>query len=368
MPAKKDIRVLFLTKYSREGASTRYRFLQYFPYLEAAGVRCVFSPLTDASYLKNLYAIKRGTLNDYSRALCRRVKALLSVRKYDLVVVEYEILPYFPPVFEKVLKVLKIPYVVNYDDAIFYRYNQSQKPLVRALLGSKIDAVMRNAKLVIAGNRYLADYAANIAGAPHVEILPTVVDTARYPKRQCEDNDVFTIGWIGSPSTAKYLLYIAPALARVCEGGKARVILVGAGLVKLPGVPFEARPWSEDTEVKDLESCDAGIMPLDDGLWEKGKCGIKTIQYMACSLPVVVSPVGVNKEIVEDGVNGILASSHEEWIRALTALRDDKDLRRRLGSAGRKKVEERYSVQVTAPKFTALIIEAARSDPSQIKA
>ncbi|MBU1037552.1 MAG: glycosyltransferase family 4 protein, partial [Candidatus Omnitrophica bacterium] len=309
-----------------------------------------------------------GTLNDYSRALCRRVKALLSVRKYDLVVVEYEILPYFPPVFEKVLKVLKIPYVVNYDDAIFYRYNQSQKPLVRALLGSKIDAVMRNAKLVIAGNRYLADYAANIAGAPHVEILPTVVDTARYPKRQCEDNDVFTIGWIGSPSTAKYLLYIAPALARVCEGGKARVILVGAGLVKLPGVPFEARPWSEDTEVKDLESCDAGIMPLDDGLWEKGKCGIKTIQYMACSLPVVVSPVGVNKEIVEDGVNGILASSHEEWIRALTALRDDKDLRRRLGSAGRKKVEERYSVQVTAPKFTALIIEAARSDPSQIKA
>lgn len=355
------IKALFLTKYSREGASTRYRFLQYFPYLEAAGVRCTFSPLTDAAYLKNLYAFKRGTFDDYARALSRRIKALLSVRKYDVVVVEYEILPYFPPVIEMALKILKVPYIVNYDDAIFYKYSQSPNPWVRTLLGNKIDVVMRNARLVIAGNRHLASYAEK-TGAPSVEMLPTVVDTRRYSAAPRKDNAIFTIGWIGSPSTAKYLDDIAPALEAVCKGGRGKLVLIGASNVKLTGVPVEARPWSEDTEVGDLESCDAGIMPLYDGLWEKGKCALKTIQYMACALPVVVSPVGVNSEIVEDGVNGILASSNEEWVRALTSLRDDKALRGRLGFAGRKRVEERYSVQVTAPKFASLIIEAAGSE------
>ena len=167
----KETRALFLTKYSREGASTRYRFLQYFPALEAEGIRCDFSPLTDPLYLKNLYTIKRGTLDDCARALCRRVKALLSVRRYDVLIVEYEILPYFPPFIEMVIKALKIPYIVNYDDAIFYRYSQSPNLFVRALLAGKIDAVMRNAKLVIAGNKNLSDYAEK-AGAARVETLP----------------------------------------------------------------------------------------------------------------------------------------------------------------------------------------------------
>lgn len=358
MIKNKNIKALFLTKYSREGASTRYRFLQYFPYLEAKGVWCTFSPLTDAAYLKNLYTFRRGSLDDYARALSRRVRALLSIHKYDVVVVEYEILPYFPPVFEMALKILKIPYIVNYDDAIFYRYNQNPRPWVRVLLGNKIDMVMRDAKIVIAGNRYLAHYAGK-TGAPRVEMLPTVVDMERYPEAPRKDNAIFTIGWIGSPSTTKYLEDIAPALASVCEGGRGKVVLIGARAVELPGVPVETRPWSEESEVRDLESCDVGIMPLYDGLWEKGKCGLKTIQYMACALPVVVSPVGVNREIVEDGVTGILASSNEEWARALTALRDDKDLRQRLGLAGRKRVQERYSVQVTAPRLASLIIEAA---------
>lgn len=358
--AQRNIKALFLTKYSRDGASTRYRFLQYFSYLEAEGVRCDFSPLTDVSYLKNLYAIKRGTLKDYTKAFFRRLKAFSKVRKYDVVVIEYEILPYFPPVLEKALNMLNIPYIVNYDDAVFYRYSQSPKPWVKAFLGNKIDAVMRGAKIVIAGNRYLADYAAKRAGAARVEILPTAVDIKRYPRLQRKENPVFTIGWIGSPSTAKYLTDITPALAKVCGGGKGKVVLIGSGAIKLKGLPVEVRPWSEETEVPDLESCDVGIMPLYDGLWEKGKCGLKLIQYMACSLPVVASPVGVNREIVEEGMTGMLASSNEEWARALIMLRDDKALRNKLGLAGRKRAEERYSVETLAPKFAELIIEAAR--------
>ncbi len=355
--SNRAIKVLFLTKYSREGASTRYRFLQYFPFLESAGIKCTFSPFTDASYLRNVYATKRGSAADYIRALLRRMGALFTVRAYDVVVIEYEILPYFPPIFERMLNWFKIPYIVNYDDAIFYRYTNSPNPLVRALLGNKIAVVMRNAEVVIAGNQHLASYASG-AGARRVEKLPTAVDMKRYPAAAKKDSPVFTIGWIGSPSTAKYLKDITPALAEVCRGGKGKVVLIGSGAVELIGVPVEVLPWSEETEVRDLGLCDVGIMPLDDGLWEKGKCGLKIIQYMASSLPVVASPVGVNAEIVEDGVTGMLASGTGEWVSALSTLRDDKTLRERLGLAGRRFAKEKYSVAVTAPKLAGLIKEA----------
>ena len=352
--SKDQISALFLTKYSREGASSRYRFLQYFPFLEANGIACSFSPLTDAKYLEHLYAFGRGNALDLARSLARRIGALSNVTKYDVVVIEYEILPFFPPVFEMILKKAGIPVIVNYDDAIFYRYSLHPNAFVKRFLGGKIDTVMRKADLVIAGNDYLADYARK-AGASRIELLPTVVDLVRYPGAPDRTNSVFTIGWIGSPSTAKYLKEIAPAIAEVCVGGRACLRLIGSGPIELPGVPTEVRPWSEDTEVAQLESCDAGIMPLHDGLWERGKCGLKLIQYMACGLPVVVSAVGMNNQLVGEGVNGFLARDNAEWIKALSALRDDPALRERMGRAGRKKVEAGYSLQIAAPRLEALI-------------
>ena len=361
---KETIRALFLTKYSREGASSRYRFLQYVPYLASQGIACESSPLTDAAYLAHLYAKKRGSALDYLKALGRRLAAMTRAGRYDVVVIEYEALPFFPPVFERLLKRLGIPYIVNYDDAVFYRYSQHPSLVVRSLLGKKIDTVMREADLVIAGNSFLADYAAG-SGARRVEIMPTAVDLARYPQKPAANNHVFTIGWIGSPSTTKYLETIAPALAQVCRTGGAKVVLIGAGPTGLAGVPAEVRQWSEETEVADLSSCDVGIMPLDNGLWERGKCGLKTIQYMACGLPVVVSPVGVNSEIVEEGVNGFLAHDNAAWIRALTRLRDDPQLRRAMGKAGRLKAEANYSLQITAPRMAYLIWDVVgRSRPA----
>ena len=351
---KEQISALFLTKYSREGASSRYRFLQYFPFLEVSGIACSFSPLTDAKYLEHLYASGRGTPGDFARSLMRRIAALSAVNKYDVVVIEYEILPYFPPIFESIIKKAGIPYIVNYDDAIFYRYSLHPNALVKRILGGKIDTVMRKADLVIAGNDYLADYARK-AGAARTEVLPTVVDLVRYPGSPAGKNDIFTIGWIGSPTTAKYLKEITPALAEVCANGRARLVLIGSGPMELPGVPVEVRPWSEEREVSDLESCDAGIMPLHGGLWECGKCGLKLIQYMACGLPVVVSPVGMNNQLVQDGVNGFPAKDTAGWVKALTALRDDRALRTRMGQSGRRKVEAEYSLEVAAPRLAALI-------------
>jgi glycosyltransferase involved in cell wall biosynthesis len=354
----KKISALFLTKYSREGASTRYRFLQYFPMLEAEGIKCDFSPLTDARYLEHLYSSGKGTFSDIAGSLVRRLGAICSSVAYDVVVIEYELLPYLPPVFESFMAAVGIPYIVNYDDAIFYRYSLNPSRFIRRLLGSKISSVMRSADLVIAGNEYLAEYA-RASGAGRIEVMPTVVDITRYPGRPSGGNSVFTIGWIGSPSTRKYLNDIIPALSEVCSCDRAKLLLIGSGDVKMPGVPVEVRGWSEDTEARDLESCDAGIMPLYDGPWEKGKCGLKLIQYMACGLPVVVSPIGMNRTLVTPGVNGLYAEDAQGWAGALGMLRDDKAMRERMGLAGRKLAEENYSLQVTAPRFASLLKEAA---------
>jgi glycosyltransferase involved in cell wall biosynthesis len=348
--------VLLLTKYARNGASSRYRSFQYLPWLEQAGIDCNVMPLFDEVYLVHRYQSGQGHAKDILRAFLRRVVALITARQFDLVVVEYELLPYFPALPEWWLRWLGVPYVVDYDDALFHQYDQHKNGWVRRLLGQKIAHVMRGAHLVTTGNAYLADYARR-AGAKRVEIIPTVIDLERYPRAIATQppNSIFTIGWIGSPATAKYLQAIAPALAEVCADGMGRVRLIGSGPVDLPSVPVEVLQWDETTEVNTMQQFDVGIMPLPDEPWERGKCGFKLIQYMACGVPVVASPVGVNCEIVEPGVNGFLARTTEEWAQVLRTLQDHGGLRQRMGQAGRLKVEEGYSLQVTGPRVAELI-------------
>jgi glycosyltransferase involved in cell wall biosynthesis len=172
-------------------------------------------------------------------------------------------------------------------------------------------------------------------------------------------NALFTIGWIGTPPNARYLNPIAPALAEVAAQGRARLAAVGARKRDLAGVPSEIRPWSVETEVREIQSFDAGIMPLPDNPFERGKCAFKLLQYFSCGRAAVASPVGVNAKIVEHGVNGFLASSVGEWKTALSALRDDPALRRRLGAAGRATVERDFDAAKIAPRLAALLREAA---------
>jgi glycosyltransferase involved in cell wall biosynthesis len=351
---KGKISLLFLTRYGRKGASSRYRSLQYIPGLQEQGFSVTVSPLLDDTYLTNRYRLNRANPADIARGVFRRARVALSARRYDGVVIEKECLPYFPSILERWLTYLRIPYVVDYDDAIFHHYDQSDSALVRLTLGRKISSIMRASKLVIAGNEYLADYA-RAAGAPAVGIVPTVVDLERYLPAARPAHPLFTIGWIGSPSTSSYLAGIAPALAEVCRDGRAKVLLIGAGSIALPGVPVQRIEWSEASEVNAMLGFDVGIMPLEDEPWARGKCGFKLIQYMASALPVVASPVGVNTRIVEVGKTGFLANSHEEWTSALRTLQADAELRDRMGRAGREVVEREYSLQVTGPRYVELL-------------
>jgi glycosyltransferase involved in cell wall biosynthesis len=232
--------------------------------------------------------------------------------------------------------------------------------MVRALLAGKQPALMQAASLVVAGNDYLAAFARQ-ARAPHVEVVPTVIDLDRYPvaiHRPNAQGAPPCIGWIGQRVTASFLAPYAPLFKRLSAEGLARFTAIGIDAQSL-GLPLQSVVWTEQTEVAAIASLDIGIMPLLDGPFERGKCGYKLIQYMACGLPVVASPVGVNGQLVEHGVNGFLADTPQEWEQALRTLLKDADLRTRMGQAGRLKVEQHYCIQKTGPVMAKLLTEAS---------
>jgi glycosyltransferase involved in cell wall biosynthesis len=350
------MRVLLLSRYGDLGASSRVRSYQYLPYLERHGVKVTVSPLFPNAYLKRLYACGHRPFRIVLESFARRVAKVLHSRSHDLVWIEKELLPMVPAWVEKLLHGgRRVPFIADYDDALFHNYDLHPRRSVRMLLRHKIAGVMREAALVVAGNEYLADYARE-AGAERVELLPTAVDLDRYRTREWKARDEFIIGWMGSPVTARYLHMVAPALAKFCAGRqRVRIVLVGSGPIQLEGVAAEVRDWDEATEVADIQQFDVGIMPLSDTPWERGKCGYKLIQCMACGVPVIASPVGANQQIVSHTENGYLAGDEQSWLTALSELYDDPGRRRVMGAAGRSRVEAGYCLQVTAPRLLSFL-------------
>jgi glycosyltransferase involved in cell wall biosynthesis len=349
------VRILALTRYERLGSSSRVRFYQYIPYLRSQGTEIVTAPFFDDGYVRKLYAGQHASTGVVLQAYLKRLSVLLRSASFDLLWVEKELLPWIPAWLENIFHIRQIPYVVDYDDAVFHRYDLHRSALVRALLGRKIDGVMRHAALVIAGNRYLAERARK-AGAPRVECLPSVVDVSQYALTEPSEGHGFRIGWIGSPVTAPYLKLVREAVATLNRETPLTITLIGAGSVQpFPNVLTEVLPWSEAIELNLSQQFDVGIMPLVDGPFERGKCGYKLVQYMASGLPVVASPVGVNQEIVEPQDNGYLAASSEEWLAALRELRDSAEKRKMMGLAGRRKAEQKYNLRGTAPTLFRLL-------------
>ena len=340
--------VLLLSKYGRAGASSRLRSYQYLPFLEQNGLSIDAQPLFSDAYVHSLYTGSPRRVAESVAGYFRRLAAGLSGRSYDVVWIEKELLPWVPFALEKRLLPNRTGFLADYDDAVFHRYDESRFAIVRGILGRKIDRLMGAADCVTVGNRYLADRAAR-AGAT-VRILPTSVDTARYAaRRERRDKGTTVVGWIGTPYTARYLRGIRGALARLHADGDVEYRFIGCPAGLDLGVPYTAVEWREDTEVAELQQLDCGIMPLPDSPFERGKCGYKLIQYMACGLPVVASPVGINTEIVVPAQNGILARDEADWYQALRELAAHPGERARMGEAGRTLVEERFSTRVTAP-------------------
>lgn len=353
-----SLKVLLLTKYGRLGASSRMRSIQYESYLVEAGFKVEFCALLTDELLSERYARGRYSYFGLLGAYLKRVKLLLNSRKFDVIWIEKEALPWWPARIE--LEFLRgTPYVLDYDDAIFHNYDMHPSWLLRKIFGKRLDRLMNKAALVVGGNRYLANRATHV-GAPWVEVLPTVIDIDRYSiSASTAHSDVLSIVWIGSPSTAHYLALLCEPLQRLAVELPFVLRVIGACGVELTGVQVENVPWTEDTEVEALSSCDVGIMPLEDSPWEQGKCGYKLIQYMACRLPVVASAVGANVDIVQDGTSGFLARTADDWVAALRQLLSSSALRHAMGQAGRDRVEEYYCLQKTGPRLVELLRTAS---------
>jgi glycosyltransferase involved in cell wall biosynthesis len=350
------MRILALTRYERLGSSSRVRFYQYFPYLDAKGIEIVSAAFFTDVYVQSRYASKPVNSVSVLKAYVKRLFALFSSAKFDILWVEKELFPWLPAWFEIFLQRLVIPYIVDYDDAVFHRYDMHKSILVRNILGHKIDWVMQRSTLSIVGNEYLAERAKQ-AGAKRIEYLPSVVDVSQYKTKNSGAKSPFRIGWIGSPVTAPYLDQVRDALNLLSRETEIQITLIGSGnILPFPDIPTDIFPWSEEIERRIGEMFDVGIMPLVDGPFERGKCGYKLVQYMAGGLPVIASPVGINSQMVEPGKNGYLAASTDEWLHAFRTLIHDNQRGFDMGRAGRQKAEQLYNLQVTAPKLLDLFL------------
>jgi glycosyltransferase involved in cell wall biosynthesis len=289
----------------------------------------------------------------------KRLKILLSARKYDLVVIEKEIIPYFPPIIEKVLVFFHVKFILDFDDAIFHNYDQSRHWIIRKLLAKKIPKIVSLCNGVVSGNGYLSNYAKTY-NANTIEI-PTSIDLEKYADIETIadlDNERFIIGWIGGKSTSHYVENLLPILAAFAESNQnIEIRLIGfysyTNCTCL-SPHIKIVKWSAETEIKELRNIDVGIMPLDYTLWDEGKCGFKLIQYMACSKPTISTPMQTNIAI-DGGIGNLFAQSDEEWYNALHTVLNNRQKYRRIGSENRNRVKENYSIQTNCNYFVNFI-------------
>lgn len=343
------MKVVYFSKASEIGPSSRYRIFQYLPHLSSQGVDVTVRPLFGPTYF-SLLTWRVGWLRVVAKAgyvmlrFARRAADLLSLGRTDLIVIEGQLFPYAPATAERFLAKMKRRLVIELDDAIYLTpFHQRKMPVL-----------LRLSSAAIVGNRVLAAYAGRFA--PRVAVIPTVVDTDRFrpavtrASRQ-DPKDLITIVWAGLAFNFPYLQLLAPVLKELQRTELVRFRVISSRPPALPGVSLDFKVWSLEDEVVDLQSGHIGVMPLLDTEWARGKCGLKLLQYMALGLPAVASPVGVNQEIISEGQNGFLASTQDEWYTALLRLCRDAELRSMIGSAARKTVEQEYALSVWGPRL-----------------
>jgi glycosyltransferase involved in cell wall biosynthesis len=355
----KPLKVLALTRYTRLGASSRLRIEQFVGPLAERNITVDVRPLLGDVYLKNYYDGQPTSFFwEVVWPMLRRLATMLSANNYDVVWLQKEMLPYFPWVMEHLFAIGMPPIVVDYDDATFHQYDLSKSALTRAILGRKIDNVMKAANTVIVGNAYLHDRA-RLAGARTIVDIPTVLDPQRYLYKSEWPKSRFRIGWIGTKSTSDCLVQIAPALIRAQEELGAEIIIIGVDKLDIPRLRADFLSWSEETEAEKLSTISVGVMPLGNSPWDFGKCGYKLLQYMASGIPAVASPVGANAEIVIHGSTGFHATTQEDWFGAFKFVHTYPRLAEKIGAAARLRVINHYSIDFAMPLIEKSLRDAA---------
>jgi len=351
----KEKNILFIANQEFNCApNQRFRFEQYLNYLENNGFQYKISHLLSSKEAKLLY--RKG--NYLSKALIiirsylKRTIDLQRIKNYSVVYISREALMTGSFFFEKALKRKGIRFIYDFDDAIWNldvspanaKFSWLKNP-------AKTSKIISLAEIVVAGNSYLNDYAKKFNN--NVVIIPTTIDTSKFiPSRRNTNSDIITIGWSGSNTTIAHFKTIIPVLIKIKEKyNNVKFKVIGDDNYFCKELNIKGIAWQSYNEVEELSEFDIGIMPLPDNEWAKGKCGLKGLSFMALEIPTIMSPVGVNTEIINNGVNGFLASTEEEWIEVLSQLIDSLELRLKIGKEGRKTVVEKYSVEANKDKY-----------------
>jgi glycosyltransferase involved in cell wall biosynthesis len=283
------------------------------------------------------------------------MRDVVRMNNYDIIFIFREAFMTGSIFFEKFFKKSNAKLVFDFDDAIWLPVvSENNKAFSLFKDAAKTSKIISLCDLVFAGNQYLADYAFQFN--KNTVVIPTTIDTELYMPAYQIEKPVITIGWSGSISTLQHFEHALPALRILKEKyrEKINIKVIGDPNYIQSELGIRGLRWNAETEVKDLQEIDIGIMPLPNGEWTKGKCGLKGLQYMALEIPTLMSPVGVNTEIINDGVNGFLANNPDEWVNKLSLLIEKPELRLQLGKNGRRTVEERYSVSSQRERYLAL--------------
>lgn len=353
----RPLSVLFMTRYPVEGASSRYRVYQYLPHLQALGVKAEVQSLMDSDMyrLSTQHGRTLSKIGATLRAVVRRLWALRRWRDYDIVYMQRELLPFGPPVIERWLKARGAVLLFDYDDALFIHKRSRYSPLASLLRApGKVRELFRLVDCTVAGNNWLRDAATAEGG--HAVTLEVAEDTARIPMHAPHTNaQPVTIGWLGSPSTVKYLSLIQPILQKIAaRHPNLRWEIMGGGTFEMPGVPWRGHDWSLQDELAALARYDIGLMPLPSEDWAQGKSGGKARTYMAAGVVPVCSAIGYNNELLRHGETGFLCQTKQDWEDALDALILDADLRQRIAVTARAEVQARFDPAKQAAAMRAI--------------
>jgi glycosyltransferase involved in cell wall biosynthesis len=350
-------KIIFLVPYPQSTApSQRFRFEQYLPELQKEFEVEVHSFIDTETweklYAPGLFGFKiRKILGSFRR----RLVLLGKIKKAEYIFIHREASQIGPPIFEWIIaKILRKKYIFDFDDATWLpNFSETSARFQRLKAYWKVKYIIKWAGKISAGNEYLADFARKYNS--NVQIIPTTIDTENHHNLICNSQaDLIRIGWTGSHTTMHYLDELLPVLHRLNDKHKFlfRVISNEKPNWDLPNLEFVK--WNKTSEIEDLSQIQIGVMPLKSDIWSSGKCGFKALQYMSLEIPTVLSAVGVNTQIVTHEVDGYICTGEQEWFERLDQLISDHELRKQIGTAGRKRIKDAYSVVAQTSNYKKL--------------
>ena len=358
--AKKRIikrKILVLCPSPKGTAPTqRLKYEQYFPALEEKGYHFTISSFQTTRLWKIIYQKGRIAEKGFWVLIgyLKRVFDLLRAPFYDGVFVNLWVTPLGWPVYERLLFLFNKKVIYDLDDMVFLgNAAPGTNRLIEKFKGKrKPITLMKNAQYVIVCTPKLEEIALSLNKCKNVVDISSTFNVQRFvPVKKYERHDVTTIGWTGTHSTIVFLESLQPVLAELSKRSRIKLLVIANKEYRMKDVDTEFIPWREATEIEDLQRIEIGLYPIPANEWSLGKSSLKALTYMAIGIPFVATAYGTNYRIMENGIQGFLALTNEEWLESLTKLIDDIDMRRRMGIEGRKRVEEEFSLEANFEKY-----------------